>query len=170
MRALGYCRLVDDAEPGPGDGPHHPVGAFADQFAEYCDLNLHQPLSTYVEGDSGTDQFERMLEFMRDSGSEYLAVVPDARHLGSDLEAVARSLMRVEGTGSKVLCMDPDFPDPVQNAFQTLGIKGVSRTRSRRVKESMRRRAAPRPKLTTRPATKTIPSGGAALAPLRSSF
>jgi hypothetical protein len=78
---------------------------------------------------------------MRESGSEYLAVVPDASHLGDDLEAVARALLEIDATGSTVICMDIDFPDPIQNAFQTLGIKGVSRTRSQRVKESMRLRA-----------------------------
>lgn len=83
-----------------------------------------------------------MVAFMRDSGSHYLAVIPDARHLGGDLEAVARALIEIEGTGSSVVCMDPELPDPIQNAFQRLGIKGVSRTRSQRVKESMRRRAA----------------------------
>jgi hypothetical protein len=83
-----------------------------------------------------------MVAFMRDSGSHYLAVIPDARHLGADLEAVARALIEIEGTGSTVICMDPELPDPIQNAFQRLGIKGVSRTRSQRVKESMLSRAA----------------------------
>ena len=33
------------------------------------------------------------------------------------------------------------MPDPLQNAFQTLDVKGVSRTRSSRIRTSMRRRA-----------------------------
>lgn len=140
MRAVGYCR--PDAPNGAHDGEDaHGVG-FASAFAEYCEINLHQPLDTYVERDEGAGEYARMVEFMRGSGSEYLAVVPDARHLGVDLEAVARTLIEIEGTGSRVICMDAEFPDPIQNAFQRLGIKGVSRTRSQRVKESMRIRAA----------------------------
>ena len=134
----------------PRDTPSGQVGAaeeFDALFAEYCEINLHQALDTFIEGvgvdvDGGTGEYRRMVGFMRDSGSQYLAVVPDARHLGSDLEAVARALVEIEGTGSTVICMDAEFPDPVQNAFQRLGIKGVSRTRSQRVKESMRLRAA----------------------------
>jgi len=81
------------------------------------------------------------MEFIRQSGSEFLVVVPDARHLGPDLETVARSLAELADTGSPVACYDEEYPEPVQNAFQTLGIKGVSKTRSRKMKESMGARA-----------------------------
>lgn len=101
-------------------------------------------METFVERDGDGDRaaYARMVKFMRESGSEYLAVVPDSRHLGDDLEAVARTLLEIDATGSTVICMDIDFPDPIQNAFQALGVKGVSRTRSKRVRESMRLRAA----------------------------
>ena len=143
VRAVGYCRLQID---GPADGsvPAH-EGAkshFERDFEAYCDLYLHQPMRVFEESAGGTDGFTKMLRFLRESGSEFLTVVPDATHLGGDLEAVARSLMAIEDTGSTITCMDGEFPDPVQNAFQTLGIRGVSRTRSRRAKESMRMRAA----------------------------
>ena len=133
MRALGYCRP---------DAPDFQAERFGGLFEEFCDANLHQPLQTFVELGGGTEQFASMLEYIRGSGSEFLTVVPDARHLGRDLEAVARSLVDIESTGSTVTCMDDEFPDPVQNAFQRLGIKGVSRTRSLRVSEAMRRRAS----------------------------
>ena len=133
MRALGYCRP---------DASDIEAERFDALFGEFCDANLHQPLQTFVDLGGGTEQFASLLEFIRRSGSEFLAVVPDARHLGQDLEAVARSLIDIESTGSTVTCMDGEFPDPVQNAFQRLGIKGVSRTRSMRVSEAMRRRAS----------------------------
>ncbi len=145
MRAVGYFRPPpppdgSDGDPGPaGDGSEP---GFGPEFAEYCDLYLHQPLRTFEERPGGTELFEEMLGFMRGSGSEFLAVVPDATHLGGDLEAVARSLIAIEKTGSAVTCMDGEFPDPVQNAFQTLGVRGVSKTRSLRARESMRSRAA----------------------------
>ncbi len=142
MRAVGYSRSESPASPDSSPDQVGGTESFDELFAQYCDINLHQGLETFVDMDGSSDEYRRMVAFMRDSGSHYLAVLPDARHLGNDLEAVARALIEIEGTGSTVVCMDPELPDPIQNAFQRLGIKGVSRTRSRRVKESMRSRAA----------------------------
>ena len=136
MRAIGYFRVKDDQR------------SFRDMeeaFYEYCDLDLHQPVKVF--GDRGPAErgeyaeYRSMLGFMRDSGSNFLIVVPDASHLGDDLETVARSVVELDKAGAKVTCADERLPDPLQNAFQTLGVKGVSRTRSDRIKESMRARA-----------------------------
>ena len=120
--------------------------AFDEAFLDYCDRNLHQPMRTFadINDDENVDRFAQyraMIEHMRESGSNFLVVIPDASHIGSDLESVARSMVELEGIGAKIICDDDDFPDPLQNSFQTLGIKGVSRTRSERIKESMRSRA-----------------------------
>ena len=138
MRAIGYYRLPTASL----DSPTEMEGA----LAEYCQTNLHQPVATYVEAESDdgdpTAEYQRMLDFMKSSRREFLIVVPDGRHLGTELESVVGSLVELEGTGARVACLDDEFPDPLQNAFQSLGVKGVSRTRSRRIKESMRRRAS----------------------------
>lgn len=121
------------------------MGDLEEAFLLYCDLNLHQPIKTFgdiTEGEGATyPEYRLLLDYMRHSGSSFLIVVPDARHLGHDLESVARSVVELEEGGARVTCDDEDFPDPLQNAFQTLGIKGVSRTRSDRIKEAMRERA-----------------------------
>lgn len=136
MRALGYFRSEDASAS---------LETLEEAFREYCDLNLHQPVKTFgdvSDGDSSErPAYDRMSAYIRESGSEFLIVVPDARHLGLDLESVARAVVELEAAGSKVTCNDDDFPDPLQNAFQTLGVKGVSRTRSDRIKEAMRERA-----------------------------
>ena len=136
MRALGYYRSEDGGAS---------LETLEEAFREYCDLNFHQPVKTFgdvPDGDSSErPAYDRMSAYIRESGSEFLIVVPDARHLGLDLESVARAVVELEATGSKVTCDDDDFPDPLQNAFQTLGVKGVSRTRSDRIKEAMRERA-----------------------------
>ena len=111
----------------------------------YCRENMHQPVTTFGEEELGSHPgpaYRDMMEYMSGSGSEFMVVAPSARHLGEDLESVVRSVVELEGLGAIVACMDDDFPDPMQNAFQTLGVKGVSRTRSRRIKESMRQRAS----------------------------
>ncbi len=136
MRAIGYFR--------PKEGPKY-VEAFKDAFLDYCDRNGHQPAETFydsIDGDGGRlPNYRAMVEFMRESTGGYLVVVPDATHLGGDLEAVARAVVELEALGGKVTCDDDDMPDPLQNSFLTLDVKGVSRTRSTRIQTSMRRRA-----------------------------
>ena len=136
MRAIGYFRTLDGQSS---------LGELERAFAEFCDLNVHQPVRSFadtvpLEGGRRAG-YQEMLEYMRDSGSNFLAVVPDSRHLGDDLESVARAVVELEGAGAKVTCADEEYPDPLQNALQRLGVKGVSRTRSDRIKESMKDRA-----------------------------
>ena len=137
MRAIGYFHLPEDTP----DSLRQLQGA----FNEYCRVNLHQPVTTFASilqgGERQKLEYRRMIDFMRSSGSEFLVVVPDASHLGPDLESVARSMVELDQLGAGVTCSDEEFPDTLQNALQTLGVKGVSRTRSQRIKESMRTRA-----------------------------
>ena len=137
MRAIAYFRLDD---PQGQD-----KAALDNTFQMYCQSNLHQPVAVYAgpgdeDGGHG-DEYRAMTAFVKASGSEFLLVVPDARHLGADLESVVRASVELEQLGLKSVCLDEEFPDPIQNALQTLGVKGVSRTRSRRIKESMAARA-----------------------------
>jgi site-specific DNA recombinase len=115
-------------------------------FEEFCRLNMHQPVKTFSENSNSPDhlrpEYAKMLDSMRDPRSQFLVVIPDARHLGGDLESVVGSLLELDSVNAAITCMDDNYPDPIQNAFQTLQIKGVSKTRSQRIKESMRIRAS----------------------------
>ena len=137
MRAIGYFR-AHNGQPASAESGEK-------AFSEYCARNSHQAVTHFSDlrpaGQGDAEHYRRMIDHMRESGSEFLVVVPDASHLGSELESVARAMVELEGMGAKVVCMDEDFPDPLQNAFQSLGIKGVSRIRSNRIKASMRERA-----------------------------
>lgn len=138
MRALAYFRI--------GKGPAVSFQELEEAFLDYCDINAHQPLQVFVDqvedpAQGPFPQFQRMVEYIRESGGQYLIVVPDASHLGPDLEAVARVVVEMETAGSKIACMDEELPDPLQNALQVLGVRGVSRERSRRIREAMRARA-----------------------------
>ncbi len=135
MRAIAYFRFVTIQDRAVLD----------DAFQSYCQANLHQPVAVFAisdtdDGGSG-DEFQEMTAYARISGREFLLVVPDATHLGRDLESVVAAAVELEELGLKSVCMDEEFPDLIQNALQTLGVKGVSRTRSRRIKESMGARA-----------------------------
>ncbi len=135
MRAIGYFR------DGHSGSPQDVKGA----FLEYCKLHQHQPVETFASVPAGQAEglpaYQRMVEYMRGSRGQFLVVIPDASHLGEDVEAVARAMVELEGMGARVVCMDEDLPDPLQNALQNLGIKGISRARSERIRESMRARA-----------------------------
>lgn len=136
MRAVGYFRQKKTNEWSSIND------SFELQFEEYCAVNFHQNLGIYVDNLGSKNEYKKLLEFLSSSGSEYLVAIPDSRHLGSDLEELTRSLIAIDATGSSSICMDDLIPDPIQNGFQRLGIKGVSKTRSDRVRESMRAKAA----------------------------
>ena len=130
MRALGYFRT-------PEGVPDH--GPFERAFRDYCRSHFHQPIETFgdIAENEETPGYNRMVDYMRAAGGGYLIVVPDAAHLGQDVESVVRKLVELEGLGAKVSCSDDDLPDPLQGALMNLGVKGVSRERSARARESM---------------------------------
>ena len=146
MRAIGYFRVRDNSST---------LDELGERFVEYCDRYLNQPIITFGDDLSGEPavqqqisedspqlpEYSKLLDYLRESESNFLIVVPDASHLGDDLEAVARTMVELEATGSQVKCDNDDMPDPFQNALDTLGVRGVSRTRSERIKGSMLERA-----------------------------
>ena len=137
LRAIGYFQLNSNENSS--------LEEMEREFVNYCTLNMHQPTKRFISNvkDCKTDssRYQEMIEDIKNSGSEFLIVIPNATHIGKDLESVARSIIELDQIGCKVSCYDEEFPDPLRNAFQTLGIKGISRTRSQRIKESMRARA-----------------------------
>lgn len=137
MRAVAYFRLTD---PTPDA-----LASMERDFKRYCSYEMHQPYRVFfTEGPGvGTSDagFRGMVEFLESSGSKFLITVPDASHLGGDLESIARSIVELDHLGAEVRCWDDEYPDPFQNTFNTEGIAGVSVTRSRKVKEAMEARA-----------------------------
>ena len=135
MRAVGYYRFKS-GQVSTGD--------LEASFNEYCDLYLHQPVKVFNDSGLGTNQgfpeYHRMLEFLG-GDSEYLVVVPDARHLGENLESAARTVVALDDRGAQLVCDDENYPDPIQNSLRLLSMDGSSNIRSERVKESMRNKA-----------------------------
>ena len=142
MRAIGYFRV--DAGTQVEDHANTLVD-FESDFETYCELNLHQPVKTFGDLDAGVDgtfpQYAELIAYIKDSGSNFLVAIPDSSHLGSDIESVARAFLEIEAAGAKISCQDEDMPDPLQNAFSVLGVPGVSRTRSGKIRESMQEQA-----------------------------
>ena len=153
MRAIGYYRLTDSEQSDLND-------RLNERFKDYCERYLHQPVAIFrdsrpnrgnghLNGNGSSNgshglrfpEYGRMLEHIVASESNFLVVVPNTTHLGDDLEQVVRKIIEIEATGCKVVCEDEELPDPLQNALDFLGPSGVSKHRSERIKESMRKRA-----------------------------
>lgn len=151
MRAIGYYRLNDNR-------PNDPTEDLQERFTEYCQRYLHQPIALFRDRAGETDhadgngngngsyanrfpEYGRMLQHIVASESNYLVVVPNSTHLGENLEEAVRTIIEIESTGCKVICEDDNLPDPLQNALDSLGPNGVSKDRSERIKDSMRKRA-----------------------------
>ena len=142
MRAIGYFR----ADAGTQVEDHaNTLVDFESDFETYCELNLHQPVKTFGDLDAGVDgtfpQYAELIAYIKESGSNFLVAIPDSSHLGGDIESVARAFLEIEAAGAKISCQDEDMPDPLQNAFSVLGVPGVSRTRSGKIRESMQEQA-----------------------------
>ncbi len=142
MRAIGYFVLDQDSESS--------TGKFEEEFQDYCRAHRHQAGRCYFEQTNGSGsnrngrnglEFDRMRQDMLESKEISIVLVPDARHLGPDLESVARAMVEFEAMGAKVACMQKELPDPLQNALQTVGVKGVSLDRSARIRRAMEERA-----------------------------
>ncbi len=133
MRAIGLFETSERDLRTPQE--------FESAFIDYCALKMHQPMTTFHGGLGSEPAYGRLLDYMRSSGSEFLVVVPDATHLGADLEAVTRKLVELDSLGAVVACSDEERPEPLQNALQTLGVRGVSQTLSESISESMRAKA-----------------------------
>ncbi|MCY3543481.1 MAG: recombinase family protein [Chloroflexi bacterium] len=128
--------------PDAGEGVHV-NGSIHANGNSHAPVNAHD--NAYTNGNrphaKPFPEFSRMLDYIISSGNTYLVVVPDTMHLGADVEEVVRSIIEIEATGCKVICEDEDLPDPLQNALASLSSAGVSKTRSERIKDSMRNRA-----------------------------
>ena len=131
MRAIGYFRL------GTRDGDT--AEALRARFDEFCHVNLHQPIAVLeVETQDGEDpDLQPLLDHMEAAGADFLVVVAAASDLGDDLEEVVRSLTILDRLEVQAVCLDDEYPNPLQNAIHLFGFRGVSADRSSRVRESM---------------------------------
>ena len=133
MRALGYF-VNNDTE-------NICLADIENNFYDYCIKFSHQPIKTFIDTSytksSSANKFSVMLQYMRDSDGEFLILIPNAKHLGDDLESIGAAITSLNDIKAKVQCMDIDFPDPLQSALHYTGLKGTSKTHSDNVKNAM---------------------------------
>ena len=138
MKAIGYFAVHDRA-----DRDDMLLGQ-QETFSSYCQRHGHQPLVTFVEYNlegNGFPRYQDMLDYLKQSSSEFLVVVEGAEHLGDTLESSVRRVLELDALGAKVVCSDGDLPDPLQQALgHWHGVRG-SGTKGERIKEAMKAKA-----------------------------
>ena len=141
MRAIGYFRA--EADPVQGVSP-----SLAEQeaaFRLFCRQRDYQMAITFVETDgadeTGSAEYQRMLDYIRKQGEPFLVAVKSLTHLNPDLEEAVRWLLELEDLGAKVVLIDEDSTDPLEAALQMWSAQRQVGERGEKVKEAMRMRA-----------------------------
>ena len=133
MRTIGYC----DSTLAPQTDPKE----FEQFYKKYCDLYVHMDQGLYIDTDKKHPEKNNLLKLLETSQSGYLILVPDSRHISENLEHLVTTIIKIEENKSSIQCMDEEFPDILQNAFQhTLGLGG-SVQKSQNIKTGMQPRA-----------------------------
>jgi len=132
MRAIAYFSLYKD---------NHSFDELKQKFEIFCVNNLHQPIEILC--DKSADSFEsdkgyfELIQCINNPNSSYLVVIPNIYHFGNDLESVIRKVCDIELLGAKVICASDDFPDPIQNALNSLSFGNISKSKSTNIKTGM---------------------------------
>jgi len=138
MRAIAYCDTSIETDP------ELTSDSFQDVFESYCDTWGHKPERIFVAGATTRDSSDiltQLINFIDNDNGAFLMVVPDARHIGNDLESVARVVISISQLQSSIICIEEEYPDILQNAFTYFSSPGVSINKSNNIKNAMQARA-----------------------------
>lgn len=141
MKSIGFCNTSTQS----GDELWNKID-FGTIFKEFCATLAHQAVEIFITNEldsreDNIDPFEKVFNFVEKEGSGFLIVIPDATHIASDLEGVAKAVIRLEKSRSEFYCLEDDYPDILQNAFTHFDAPGVSLKKSQKIRESMQIRA-----------------------------
>ena len=114
MRALAYWDLHNSGRRSPADL----LQSMNRRFEEYCAEGGHVSAGTFPETSDNSERprWDTMVSQIKESGLGYLVVVPSAAHLGATLEERIERVLAMDAILCKVVCDDPELPDPLQNA------------------------------------------------------
>ena len=136
MRVIAYCNTFVQSSEQESD--------FTESVISFANHSKHQ-INSIVQDDissvGNTPRFSELISTVEKDRAGYLVVIPDARHIGSDLESVARNVIAVEKANSSFHCLNDDYPDILQNALLHINAPGVSVSKSNNIKDGMQNRA-----------------------------
>ena len=141
MRSIGFCNSYIKSR----DDSWNKID-FKTVFQEFCKTLAHQAVEIFITDDVSSrediiEPFENVFKFVEREGNGFLVVIPDATHIASDLEGVAKAVIRLEKSRSEFYCLEDDYPDILQNAFVHFDAPGVSMKKSQKIRKSMQIRA-----------------------------
>ena len=141
MRSIGFCNSSIQSR----DDSWNKID-FKTVFQEFCKTLAHQAVEIFITDDVSSrediiEPFENVFKFVEREGNGFLVVIPDATHIASDLEGVAKAVIRLEKSRSEFYCLEDDYPDILQNAFVHFDAPGVSMKKSQKIRKSMQIRA-----------------------------
>ena len=138
MKAIGYFSVQDRAQ-----GETTLLGQ-QEAFSNYCQRHGHQPIATFVEYDldgGGRPRYREMLDYLKQSDSEFLIIIAGSQRLGDTLESSVRRVLELDTLGAKVICYDDDLPDPLQQALKHWNSVKGGGAKGERIKEAMKAKA-----------------------------
>ncbi|MFH1560359.1 MAG: recombinase family protein [Chloroflexota bacterium] len=138
MKAIGYF-----SAQGKAQGEAVLLGQ-QEAFSSHCQRHGHQSLATFVEYDldgEGRSRYQDMLDYLKQSDSEFLVIVAGTQYLGDTLESSVRRVLEMDALGAKVICSDDDLPDPLQQALKHWKGVRVGGAKGEHIKEAMMAKA-----------------------------
>ena len=129
MRVIGYCNNLVDSFQEQND-----FALSVDNFSDQFNHQISSVIQDEVIPIGSSPNFKSLLDLVEKDSAGYLIIIPDARHIGADLESVARNVISVEKANSSFYCLNNDYPDVLQNALVHINAPGVSVSKSNNIK------------------------------------
>ena len=145
MRAVGVYRSPQTGDASTGIEPGFSVSRGAvgvESIRDYCNQFHHHLVSTFTDADGDKNYAGLITSVAGPSGNPALILLPDSTHLADDLESLVERLLELQSTGSEVRCLDPDYPDVLQNGLRLLSLPGRSPGSLRRIREAILAKAS----------------------------
>ena len=126
MRAVAYYREFGHDDLQIPDT----TSDYSQLFLEYCARESHNLIASFgYGGEDGTqvdaaEQYAQLLQLVKGPPPKpVLVLIPDARHLGSDLETLVTRLLELSHLNCEVRCISPHYPDPIQSGLVFLNLQ-----------------------------------------------
>lgn len=127
MRAIGFFSKLHR-----NTNIHHKNINYSEYIENYCITNNHSlvkifsPENNFYEAESHLDERYRLLlnYFKNPTIKKSLILIPKSSHLAPDLETFIYRFIELYEMDLKILCIDSDKIDPLQNAEKYLALSG----------------------------------------------
>lgn len=146
MRAVGYYRQIKPELHSPKNTRESYVGSPRVDIERFCleeSHNLIHLIGSEHRETSETEHFGRLMEQLRGPNSlPSLVVIPDTRHIATNLEMLVHRLLAINDAKADVRCTELGLPDPFQNGLKHLSLSGRKIKSEQRIRNAILAKAA----------------------------